>query len=202
MKINYENKAMIKKIKKEYRNIKNDINDNSNLIMYITSLFMKYILEDIREIQNMRETINNKRYIYSILRVTVEQVIIYKFLMRNNADNEDLCNDFLGMNIDLVELEKSEKSELLILKDLRGNRTLLYKNVFKQMCEKFEDINNETSLYGMYSEMADFVHNAYYESIVSEYNSEKFSRDWFNTIILFILVDFWKSYDEIRKKLT
>ncbi|MCQ4696251.1 hypothetical protein NE452_01840 [Paeniclostridium sordellii] len=201
MKINSDNKKMIKKLKKEYKNILKN-NNNSNVIIYLTHSFMKYILEDIKQIKKMKGTIKNKRYIHSILRLIVEQVIIYKFLMRNNEDNEALCNDFLGENVDLEILVNDNKTELEMLKDLMGNRTNLYKNIFKQMCEKFENINDEASLYGMYSIMADFVHNSYYESIVSEYNNEKFNGDLINTVILYSLASFFNSYNELRKNFT
>ncbi len=110
--------------------------------------------------------------------------------MRKNVDNESFCEDYLGNNINIDNIEEQSEDELELLKLLTGKRTQLYKNIFKQMADKFEDIYNETLLYKLYSMMADYVHNAYYKSILSEVNEESFNYEMITTIVLTLLVEF------------
>lgn len=150
-------------------------------------------MSDIEFIEKIKPDVKNSRYIYSILRVTSEQVIIYKSLMRKNVNNQSLCKDYLGQNIDIEKIEKSSTCEIELLKLLGGKRTRLYENIFKQMVDKFEDVDDDTSLYNLYSIMSDYVHNAYYKSLLSEIGEEDFNIEWVNTIILSLLTQFYES---------
>lgn len=188
-----EIKCIIEQLRQDDKEALKIYKDTSKKIPFVTSIFINYILDDIEFVKTIRPVIENSRYIYSILRVTVEQVIIYKFLMRKNVNNESLCEDYLGVNINLENIEEQSDDELELLKLLTGKRTQLYKNIFKQMADKFENIDDETSLYRLYSMMADYVHNAYYKSILSEANEENFNCQIIDTIVLTLLVEFKNS---------
>lgn len=185
-----EIKCIIEELRQDDKEALKIYKDTSKKIPFVTSIFINYILDDIEFVKTIQPVIENSRYIYSILRVTVEQVIIYKFLMRKNVNNESLCEDYLGVNINLENIEEQSDDELELLKLLTGKRTQLYKNIFKQMAEKFENIDDETSLYRLYSMMADYVHNAYYKSILSEVNEESFDYEMITTIVLTLLLEF------------
>lgn len=167
-----------------------------DIVAFTTSIFINNILRDIKFIERIEKDEKNSRYIYSILRVTIEQIIIYKFLMREQVDNKALCEDFLGENIDIEEVEKLNKSDIELLKMLGGKRTVLYQNNFKRMAQTFEDVNEETSLYNLYSLMADYVHNAYYKSSLNEIGEEELNIEWINNIVLFM----FKSFSEAIPK--
>ncbi|MBS4842571.1 hypothetical protein [Clostridium sp.] len=166
-------------------------------VLTITSKFMKYIIDDIKVIEKFECSIENKRHIYAILRVTVEELIIYKFLMNSKKNRNELCNDFLGFNIDIDKLDKSGKSDFEKLKELRGKRTTLYSNIFKKMASEFENVDGDTSLYNLYSMMADYIHNAYYEHILEEYNKEVWDGEEIDMIILTILGSFLETYNKV-----
>ncbi|MBZ9692371.1 hypothetical protein [Clostridium sp. M14] len=186
-------KEIIKQLREDDKKALEIYKDTLDKVSFATSIFINYILDDVEFVEKIKPNIENTRYIYSILRVTVEQVIIYKFLMRENVNNQSLCEDYLGANINLEDIEGQAGDDFELLKLLIGKRTQLYRNIFKQMAEKFEDVNNETSLFRLYSMMADHVHNAYYESILSEVNEECFDSQFVNTIILTLLTQFKSS---------
>ncbi|MDU1006888.1 MAG: hypothetical protein E7A63_17765 [Clostridium butyricum] len=182
-----ETKYMIKQLREDNEKALKIYKDSLDKVAFTTSIFINYILDDIEFIENIEPKVKNIRYIYSILRVTVEQVIIYKFLMRENVNNQSLCEDYLGVNIDIDDIEGQAGDDFELLKLLIGKRTKLYRNNFKQMAENFEDVDNDTSLYRLYSMMADHVHNSYYESILSGVSEEGFNFQFINTIILTLL---------------
>lgn len=188
-----ETSEIIQQLQKDDKKVLEIYKNTLDTVAFTTSIFINNILNDIKFIEKIKHGVKNSRYIYSILRVTTEQVIIYKFLMRKNVDNHSLCKDYLGQNIDIEKIEKSSKCEIELLKLLGGKRTKLYENIFKQMANKFEDVDDDTSLYNLYSIMADYVHNAYYKSLLSEIGKEDFNIEWVNTIILSLLTQFKES---------
>lgn len=82
--------------------------------------------------------------------------------MRLEKDNIKNSNDFLGGNINIAELKSNDISDLSKLKKIVGKRTKEYKNIFKELSSTFENVDDETSLYNLYSLMADKVYNVYY----------------------------------------
>ncbi|WP_194190673.1 hypothetical protein [Clostridium chrysemydis] len=128
-----ETDKMLQQLNQHYQKSLKVYENTSNMIAFTTSIFISNLLHNIEFVQEIKPDIKNIRYIYSILRVTTEQVIIYKFLMRKNVDNEILCRDFLGANIDIQRIENSNETEFELLKLLGGKRTKLYENIFKQM---------------------------------------------------------------------
>lgn len=198
MVIEQTSKDIIKIFDEEIENNKEKCYKEGQSILTVSTNFMRYIVNDIKFLKKIECCAENKRYVYSILRVSVEQLIIYKFLMHSENHREELCNDFLGLNINIQELNESDRSDLEKLKALRGKRTTLYNNIFKQMASKFENVDDEISIYNLYSIMADYVHNAYYERMLEEYNKESWNDEFANTIILTILGSFLETYNKIN----
>lgn len=198
MVIKKDSEDLIRIFNKEIKKNKKNCYKSGQSILTVSINFMRYIVSDIRFVEKIECSAENKRYIYSILRVSVEQLIIYKYLMYSKDKREELCNDFLGLNINIEELNQSDESDLEKLKALRGKRTTLYNNIFKQMASKFENVDEEVSIYNLYSMMADYVHNAYYESMLQEYNKEPCDDEFVNTIILTILGSFLETYNKIN----
>ena len=76
---------MLKILRDKYKNKRQELRDsgnNSDKKLFVETMFLKYVYNDIVFISKIPYKRRNERYIFEILRSTVEQVIIIKFLRK------------------------------------------------------------------------------------------------------------------------
>lgn len=173
-----------------------------SIIFFISSVFMEMVLEDIEYVVNLMKSKERERYINLILRVTVEQVIIYRNLMNSNSDNIEMCKDFLGNNIDIEQIKIGDQSEYEKLKCLIGDRTKMYKNKFYKMATTFENPDEDCSFYKMYALLADYVHNAYYQECKKLLFEDETEFKDFAIYIFGILININEEYFNVMERYT
>ncbi len=166
--------------------------DNARLIVEVGVI--KNICEDIEFLNNLQPKYRKEKYFDLILRNCVEQLIIFCFLERKSENTLDFFEDYLGMNIDN---DSASTDEFEILKNFGGKRTVRYKNRFYEMAKKFEDIEEEISIYKLYGMLADDCHNSYYHDITKEMtDDEDYDEKMVSTVILVLLT---KLYEELER---
>lgn len=177
-------------------------NNNSEIrtIFFISNIFMENILKDIVFVLVLISKDNKERYIKAILRLIVEQVIIYRNLMSEKVDNLEMCKDFLGYNINIEFIESSNISEYKKLKNIIGNRTKMYENKFYEMAKRFENPNEYLSFYKIYSLLSDYVHNSYYEDMLRSVENENIDKKEIYRYIYAILENINEGYVGIEKR--
>ena len=170
--------------------------DSRNTRLIVETGFVKDICEDIEFLDNLQLKYRRGRYFNLVLRNCMEQLIILSFLKEESREKEDIFEDYLGMNIDNNSIEE-EKDKFKALKMLGGERSSSYKNKFYKMAERFEDVEDETSVYKLYGTLADDCHNSYYHDITKEITGDNdYDEKSTSAIMIFLLT---KLYEIIER---
>lgn len=126
--------------------------------------FLKNFLQDLDYVDILLMDTDNIRYVSLILRNTLEHTIIFKALQQMHNEKPNIYKDYFGLYTNLDDLEQLDEAS--VLKKFGGNRTIYYKNNFRQLAEKFEEPDADTSLYKLYKLLSDYCHNSYYHDIM------------------------------------
>lgn len=156
----------------EYKNML--ISGEHNCKNVIEIVFIRNVIDDICFINNIKTKINNRRFIYLILRNCIEQIIIFKFLNARYKKDSKIFEDYMGYNAtyETINFDSGEKF-FENIKELYGKRTKKYNNKFYDMAKEFENSSDEITLYKFYGYLSDLCHNSYYEDVCNFMLDEK-----------------------------
>lgn len=183
----------------QYLNILNNKKDNNildtkeNLSIFIS----QQIVEDLNVILKLTSFNVNQRYIDYIIRGLVEQVIEYKYVLKNN-----LINEYLGVTL-AAENNISENISDIIkqFRNINGHR-YLKPNMMEMAKDIGESItqDEDSSLYGIFSIFSEQSHNSYYSEYLSYFDNKQVEKGltYFQlNMICIIISKFLTTYNNI-----
>ena len=156
-------------------------------------VFIRNVIADIGFVKDIPYKATSERFFMLILRNSLEQVILLKFLNARYKFDNTIFDDYMGININEEILGTEDEENFYdCMKELNGKRTKKYKPKFWEMSKEFEDINSKDSLYKVYGVIADFCHNSYYQDvcnfILNEENLDETNIQMYIKIILYSLL--------------
>lgn len=172
--------------------------DNENIIASkenLSIVFSEGLITDITFItKNYSSILPNERFIFNILRSTVEHVIKYKYFLKN----EEFIEQYFGENIDP---DKALKMKNLI-KAMKQFGEYRYKTKLpstQDMANEVNELNSigkRLSLYDAFKLLSDYTHDGYFKDYFS--NLEGVDKSW--DIVLLIMITTTESFIESFKK--
>lgn len=174
---------------------KNNIIANKENLSIVISFGL---IEDLKTILLLNSNSSQKRYIDYIIRGLVEQVIEYKYLIKNS----NLIDEYFGSKInneDGIKFDNPVKG----LKNLGGNRYVKGRKKIGYMAKDIEedkDTNEKLSLYSIFCICSEEMHNSYYKAfldmIENKYDNTSLTKFQL-TLINIIINTFIETYDNI-----
>lgn len=161
------------------------------------------LCEDIQMVINLQEKKYSNRYIDSIIRNMCEQIIEYKYIIKNQS----LIGEYFGKNLSEDEDKECEDTKKMFSR-LKQTGQARFSSNRESVSKMAEDINEKVStdekiaLYDIFSLKAELEHNSYFNSVfeIIDQIEEQENDSHHNldiTFICFIIGAFKETYYKV-----